>query len=301
MTLSKFEDLRMLEFETFLVFYEKIEILTNEALGLGKPIDETTFVQKILRCLPKRFQANKATIQEFQDLNEIKLGKLVGKLIIYGMELDMDESDSKKRKEVALQGVENCEVVGDVCRHALEDDLALFDNQFRRILKNKGNDSKWVGESSNSWEKQSAGVKHKGFTRKVDKGLSKVPSPCFACGGSRHHAAKCANTKFLEQKHEKEVSPSDDDTVLNDSEEITYDELCIKYDTLFDEIYTTKVEKMELTKKFAKLQKKNKSLRLVIFELDEKIGYLETRVEELNRKKSNFNDKDEKDDDNCCS
>ncbi|KAM1944532.1 hypothetical protein ACFX15_012745 [Malus domestica] len=98
MTLSKFEDLRMLESETFSVFYEKVEMLTNEVLGLGKPIDETTVIQKILRSLPKRFHANETDIQEFQDLYEIKLGKLVRKLITYAMELDMDESDSKKRK-----------------------------------------------------------------------------------------------------------------------------------------------------------------------------------------------------------
>ena len=86
----------MLESETFSIFDEKVEMLTNEALGLGKPIDETTVVQKILRCLPKRFQARKVAIQELQDLNEIKLRKLVRKLITYEVELDMDETDSKK-------------------------------------------------------------------------------------------------------------------------------------------------------------------------------------------------------------
>ncbi|XP_068320502.1 uncharacterized protein [Pyrus communis] len=169
----------------------------------GKPIDETTIVQKILKCLSKRFQAKKAAIQEFKDLNEIKLGKLVGKLITYEMELDMDESDSKKRKEAALRGVQNCEVVGD------------------------------------------------------------VSGPCFACGGSGHCSADCANTKLFGQKREKEmmvawsddneqgfvqsdelsddkekvvtfvapieeVSLSDDDSVLNGNEDKTYDELCIK-------------------------------------------------------------------------
>lgn len=55
----------MKESETFLDFYEKANMLTNEALGLGKPIDETTIVQKILRTLPKRFKEKKADIQEF--------------------------------------------------------------------------------------------------------------------------------------------------------------------------------------------------------------------------------------------
>ena len=94
----------------------------------------------------------------------------------------------------------------------------------------------------------------------------------------------------------QEVSPSEDDTVLNDSEEMTYAELCIKYDTLFDETCTTKVKNILLTKKISELQKENKSLRLVRSELDEKIGSLGTCVEELNRKEFNLNEKYEKDD-----
>ncbi|KAM2397683.1 hypothetical protein ACFXTH_034457 [Malus domestica] len=89
-------------------------MLTNEASGLGKLFYETTIVQNILRSLPKKFQAKNAAIQEFQDLNEIKLGKLVKKLITYEMELDMDENDSKKRKEVALQIVVNNDGLSDL-------------------------------------------------------------------------------------------------------------------------------------------------------------------------------------------
>lgn len=55
MTLPKFDDLRMLESKTFSAFYKKVEMLTNEALGLGKPINETTVMKKILRTLSKRF------------------------------------------------------------------------------------------------------------------------------------------------------------------------------------------------------------------------------------------------------
>ena len=107
------------------------------------------------------------------------------------MKLDMDESDSTKRKKWALQGVENCEVVGDVCRHTLEDDLALFVKQFRRILKNKGK------------EKHSAGVKHKGFARKGDKGLSKVLSPCFACKRSGTMLVNVLTPNFLDKSMKK--------------------------------------------------------------------------------------------------
>lgn len=46
--------------------------------------------------------------------------------ITYKMELDMDKSDSKRRKEVALHGSEKCK--GVKCPYELgsDDDLALF-------------------------------------------------------------------------------------------------------------------------------------------------------------------------------
>ena len=65
---------------------------------------------------------------------------------------------------------------------------------------------------------------------------------------------------------------------------------------VFYETYTTKVENIELTKKVAELQKENMFLRLVRTELDEKIGYLEAHIEELNKKYSPYNNKEEKDD-----
>ena len=78
---------------------------------MGKHIDEITIVQKILRSLPKIFISKKAVIQEFQDLNEIKLEKLGGKLITYEMAQDMEKNDAKKRSDVSLHNVENAKIV----------------------------------------------------------------------------------------------------------------------------------------------------------------------------------------------
>ena len=79
----------------------------------------------------------------------------------------------------------------------------------------------------------------------------------------------------------EEVPLNDDDSVLNGNEEMTCEELCIKYDTLF-ETCSTKVEKIKLARKVIELQKENRSLRLVRMELDEKIGYLEAHVLKIN-------------------
>lgn len=76
----------------------------------------------------------------------MRLGKLVGKFITYEIELDMDEGESNKRKEVSLQTVDKSQVVNESCDQSPNDDLALFVKQFRRNLKNKGKDVKKVGE-----------------------------------------------------------------------------------------------------------------------------------------------------------
>ncbi|KAM1216893.1 hypothetical protein ACFX2J_013124 [Malus domestica] len=142
-------------------------------------------------------------------------------------------------------------------------------------------------------------MKHKGLGRKSDKEWSKIFGLCFACGGTGHRVTDYGNTKLLGQKHDKammvtwsdkndqgsmhydelledeekviavvapieEMSLNNDDSVQNGNEEMTYDELCIKYDTLFNETCTTKVEKIELSKKVVELQKENKSLHLSI-------------------------------------
>lgn len=61
------------------------------------------------------------------------------------MKLDIEESDSKKEKDVAFQSVENAKVTNEPYP---EDDLAMFITQFRRILKNKGRDIKKAREFS---------------------------------------------------------------------------------------------------------------------------------------------------------
>ncbi|CAL8152283.1 unnamed protein product [Prunus armeniaca] len=138
MVLAQFGELRMSETESISEFYERVEMITNEDMSLGQPIEELLVVQKILRVLPSRFRAKKTAIIEVQNLNEIKLGKLVGKLKTYEMELNMEENDSKKSKNVALQGVHVSSLKGGERSLGFEDEMALFVKKFRRILKDKG-------------------------------------------------------------------------------------------------------------------------------------------------------------------
>ncbi|KAM2252623.1 hypothetical protein ACFX1S_007113 [Malus domestica] len=73
------------------------------------------------------------------------------------MELDMENNDATKGRDIALHSAENGKTINVPCEQALEDDLALFVNQFRMIFNNKGMEIKKVGESSRISNHQSHG------------------------------------------------------------------------------------------------------------------------------------------------
>jgi hypothetical protein len=52
MLISKFEEIKMLEDETFGEFYTKISDLRNSMVSLGKQISDVKLIRKILRSLP---------------------------------------------------------------------------------------------------------------------------------------------------------------------------------------------------------------------------------------------------------
>ncbi|XP_020415606.1 uncharacterized protein LOC109948093 [Prunus persica] len=279
MVLAQFEELRMSETESISEFYGRVEMITNEAMSLGQPIEELIVVQKILRVLPSRFRAKKTAIMEVQNLNEIKLGKLVGKLKTYEMELNMEENDTKKSKNIALQGVHVASPKGSEKSSVFEDEMALFVKKFRRILKDKG---KFAREGSSGserhfrpstdWSNERNKVV-KPFTKDFRKSVK-----CFTCGGIGHYAADCANNqknyskgkdkamKVTWSESESEVSQEDSSSSDDDDQQVafvvsvqpvsdesdsesddqSYESLGRKYDCLFKETLSLKEEKKEI-------------------------------------------------------
>jgi hypothetical protein len=80
MLISRFEEIKMLEEETFGEFYSKMSDLRNSMVNLGKPISDVKIFRKILRSLPERFRIKMTTIEESKDLEEMKIEELVGSL-----------------------------------------------------------------------------------------------------------------------------------------------------------------------------------------------------------------------------
>jgi len=102
MLISKLEEIKMLEDETFNEFYIRIRDLRNSMVSLGKNISNVKLIKKILRSLPKRFRINATIIEESKDLESMKIEELVGSLQTYEYSLP----PVRKAKAIAPQSIQ---------------------------------------------------------------------------------------------------------------------------------------------------------------------------------------------------
>ncbi|CAM8993556.1 unnamed protein product [Rhodiola kirilowii] len=85
----------MKDSETIPEFNARVLDLSNEAIALGKPIDEERMASKVLRSLPLRFTMKVTTIEEMHDISQLKLNELMGSLRTYEMNHEVQPTDGK--------------------------------------------------------------------------------------------------------------------------------------------------------------------------------------------------------------
>jgi hypothetical protein len=131
MLISRFEEIKMLEEETFGEFYSKISDLRNSMVSVGKPISDVKLIRKILRSLPERFRIKVTTIEESKDLEEMKIEELVGSLQTYELSLP----PVKKLKTIALKtSKKKVEASSEDDSEDEEKVVAMLAKNFRRLM-----------------------------------------------------------------------------------------------------------------------------------------------------------------------
>jgi hypothetical protein len=135
MLISKFEEIKMLEDETFNEFYTKISDLRNLMVSLGKNVSNVELIKKILKSLPERFRIKVTTIEESMDLDSMKIEELVGSLQTYEYSLP----PVKKAKAIALKASKKKARVSfeENSDNEEEDVVAMMANNFERLMKNE--------------------------------------------------------------------------------------------------------------------------------------------------------------------
>jgi hypothetical protein len=132
MLISRFEEIKMLEEETFGEFYSKMSHLRNSMVSFGKPVSDVKFIRKILRSLPERFRIKVTTIEESKDLEEMKIEELVGSLQTYELSLPL----VKKLKTIALKASKKkVEASSEDDSEEEEKAVAMLAKSFRRLMR----------------------------------------------------------------------------------------------------------------------------------------------------------------------
>jgi hypothetical protein len=135
MLISRFEEIKMLEEETFGESYTKISELRNSMVSLKKTVSDVKLIRKILRSLPERFRIKVTTIEESNDLDEMKIEKLVGSLQTNEYSLPQ----VKKEKTISLKASKKkARVSSEEERDSdnEEDAVAMLAKNFERLMKN---------------------------------------------------------------------------------------------------------------------------------------------------------------------
>jgi RNA-binding protein YhbY len=103
MFISRFEEIKMLENETFGEFYTRINNLRNSMVSLGKKVSDAKLIKNILRSLPKHFKIKVTSIEESKDLDSMKIEELVESLQTYEYSLP----PVKKAKGMAFKATKS--------------------------------------------------------------------------------------------------------------------------------------------------------------------------------------------------
>jgi len=162
MLTSNFEEIRMLEDESFYEFYAKLNDIVNFMFNLGDKVDDAGIVRKILWSLPKRFRLKVTAIEESKDLDTIHVEFTLPK--------------QRKGKSISLKS--SREKYDFSSYDDLNNkDIALTVKKFRKFMFKKSNIDK--GKKINDFVKINESERFK----------------CFECSKYSHLRNECPNFK----------------------------------------------------------------------------------------------------------
>ena len=133
-----YELFSMKETESIVEMITRFTEIVNGLEALGRVINESEKVMKILRSLPSKWHTKVTAIQEAKDLTKLPMEELLGSLMTYEISLtkQLQESEDKKKKSIALKATtKDEEDVEEEKPSEEDDDLALITRKLNKYMR----------------------------------------------------------------------------------------------------------------------------------------------------------------------
>ncbi|GKV11303.1 hypothetical protein SLEP1_g22568 [Rubroshorea leprosula] len=207
--------------------YTRLNDIVTNLKALGKVYPSQEVVRKVLRSLPKNWKAKKTTIEKSKDLNTLKLEDLMGKLMTYEIEVQVDcgvEVVEKKKKNVAFKASNQKEESEDDASNDEsnneEDITKLVSKEVKKYMK------KSLKRTSSRRNKEIHYSRGRICSDDDDRGKpSKKHIKCYECNKIGHYRNECPQLKKGERKNKKSMKKkafiatwSNDETSPTESE-----------------------------------------------------------------------------------
>ncbi|BAT89667.1 hypothetical protein VIGAN_06068300 [Vigna angularis var. angularis] len=187
--IQEYEMFRMQPGETISDVQKRFIHIVNHLTGLGKTFDTDELNVKFLKSLDRSWQPKVTAISESQNLTQMSMPILFGKLREHELELRRltAEEDQGKRKTLAFKSEiskgKNSKRIEDDDSDDDEENMSLMIKKFAKFMKAKGKD-KYREE------------------RKENHGSSSSIK-CYGCGERGHVKTDCPKNKKSEEKKER--------------------------------------------------------------------------------------------------
>ncbi|RVW50731.1 Retrovirus-related Pol polyprotein from transposon RE1 [Vitis vinifera] len=191
----------MKETETIVEMITRFTEIVNGLEALGRVINESEKVMKILRSLPSKWHTKVTAIQEAKDLTKLPMEELLGSLMTYEISLtkQLQESEDKKKKSIALKATtKEEEDVEEEKPSEEDDDLALITRKLNKYMRGERfRGKKFTSRRNSRRESSSHGDK--------DKWEEKGDLICFKCKKPGHIKYDCPLYKIEAKRRMKKA------------------------------------------------------------------------------------------------
>jgi hypothetical protein len=169
--ITQIENVKIKEEENIVEYLHRVDELVNSIRAQREEIKYKPIVQKILRSLPMRYDANISTIEDKDDLSTLPVDQLHGIFTTCELRTGNDKTSNRE-------------------------------TNFKVSKKNMSQGNKTNDELSIISDEEIAN-----FIKKLKKGTGKckgkIPQICFDCGKIGHFANKCPHPKKEESDDER--------------------------------------------------------------------------------------------------